>query len=118
MVFKLLLILLLGTFTIQNVTATPTGESSTVKLKARVNIHGIFSICSATMLEKQTSIVNDQNEAEQKAEKSISSNSPKDNKPKQEEPMESENAGAPNGEVNSHETNEEKSGEKQVKLYN
>lgn len=62
------------------------------------------------MLEKQTSVVNDQNEVDQKVEKpTVNASSPKkSNKPKQEEPMESENASQPNGEINSHENNEDK----------
>lgn len=100
----------IGSFIIQNVTPTPTGESSIVKLKARVNTHGIFSICSATMLEKQTSVSNEQ-EIEQKQDKSV--NSPKKSKPKTEEAMESEACSPPNGEVDCKETNEEKTADKQ-----
>lgn len=97
----------LGTFTIQNITASPTGENSTVKLKARVNIHGIFYICSATMLEKQTV-----NAIEQENEVQSEKNTSPKNKSKSEDAMDSDNAVAPNGEINSNER-EEKAGGKQ-----
>lgn len=31
----------------------PDGESSKVKVKVRVNVHGIFSVSSASLIEKQ-----------------------------------------------------------------
>ncbi|RXN11354.1 heat shock 70 kDa 4L-like isoform X1 [Labeo rohita] len=42
-----------GRFTIQNVMAQPDGDSSKVKVKVRVNMHGIFSVSSASLIEKQ-----------------------------------------------------------------
>lgn len=42
-----------GTFTIKNVTPTAEGEASKVKVKARMNIHGVFYIKEATLVEKQ-----------------------------------------------------------------
>ncbi|XP_035229331.1 97 kDa heat shock protein-like, partial [Stegodyphus dumicola] len=100
----------IGSFTIHNVTPTPEGESTKVKVKARINIHGIFSICSATMLEKQNTIVNETDNNVQSTEKT--SNSPKKNKPKGEEAMDSENVNAPtNGDVN-EEKNTDKKDEK------
>ncbi|XP_041613816.1 heat shock 70 kDa protein 4L [Vulpes lagopus] len=40
-------------FTIQNVLPQADGDSSKVKVKVRVNIHGIFSVASASVIEKQ-----------------------------------------------------------------
>uniref|UniRef100_H3DJ04 Heat shock protein family A (Hsp70) member 4 like n=1 Tax=Tetraodon nigroviridis TaxID=99883 RepID=H3DJ04_TETNG len=43
----------IGCFSIQNVAPQPDGESSKVKVKVRVNIHGIFSVSGASLIEKQ-----------------------------------------------------------------
>ncbi|XP_016361577.1 heat shock 70 kDa protein 4L isoform X1 [Sinocyclocheilus anshuiensis] len=43
----------IGRFTIQNVVPQPDGDSSKVKVKVRVNMHGIFSVSSASLIEKQ-----------------------------------------------------------------
>ncbi|XP_056281490.1 heat shock 70 kDa protein 4L [Pseudoliparis swirei] len=43
----------IGCFSVQNVAPQPDGESSKVKVKVRVNVHGIFSVCSASLIEKQ-----------------------------------------------------------------
>ncbi|XP_026875417.2 heat shock 70 kDa protein 4L [Electrophorus electricus] len=43
----------IGCFTVQNVVPQPDGDSSKVKVKVRVNVHGIFSVSSACMIEKQ-----------------------------------------------------------------
>ena len=40
-------------FTIQNVFPQSDGDSSKVKVKVRINIHGIFSVASASVIEKQ-----------------------------------------------------------------
>lgn len=36
---------------IQNVVPQATGESAKVKVKVRVNIHGVFSVSSASLVE-------------------------------------------------------------------
>jgi len=43
----------IGSFTVANVCPTPEGETQKVKLKVRVNIHGVFVVASATLLERQ-----------------------------------------------------------------
>ncbi|XP_026085334.1 heat shock 70 kDa protein 4L-like isoform X1 [Carassius auratus] len=43
----------IGRFTIQNVVPQLDGDSSKVKVKVRVNMHGIFSVSSASLIEKQ-----------------------------------------------------------------
>ncbi|XP_038155065.1 heat shock 70 kDa protein 4b [Cyprinodon tularosa] len=45
----------IGQFLIQKVVPQTTGESSKVKVKVRVNIHGIFSVSSASLVEVQKS---------------------------------------------------------------
>ncbi|KAK6493494.1 heat shock 70 kDa protein 4L-like [Huso huso] len=43
----------IGRFGVQSVVPQPDGESSKVKVKVRVNVHGIFSVSSASLIEKQ-----------------------------------------------------------------
>lgn len=43
----------LGRFTIQNIVPQPDGESSKVKVKVCVNVHGVFSVYGASLIEKQ-----------------------------------------------------------------
>lgn len=50
---ELILCLPPGCFSVQNVAPQPDGESSKVKVKVRVNIHGIFSVSGASLIEKQ-----------------------------------------------------------------
>uniref|UniRef100_A0A3Q1HJZ1 Heat shock protein 4b n=1 Tax=Anabas testudineus TaxID=64144 RepID=A0A3Q1HJZ1_ANATE len=45
----------IGQFLIQKVVPQASGESSKVKVKVRVNIHGIFSVSSASLVEVQKS---------------------------------------------------------------
>lgn len=44
-------ICLSGQFLIQNVVPRASGESSKVKVKVRVNVHGVFSVSSAALVE-------------------------------------------------------------------
>ena len=44
--------LLPGSFSIKNVTPSPEGEASKIKIKLRMNIHGVFSVSTASMVEK------------------------------------------------------------------
>lgn len=44
---------LLGQWNIGDVQPTPEGESQKVKLKVRVNIHGIVTVASASLVEKK-----------------------------------------------------------------
>ncbi|XP_013790066.1 heat shock 70 kDa protein 4-like [Limulus polyphemus] len=63
----------IGKFTVQKVAPSSDGESAKVKVKVRINIHGVFSVCSASMTEKQTVEENGQNEAENKGDQEINS---------------------------------------------
>lgn len=49
----------LGNYTVTKVTPNAEGESSKVEVKLHVNIHGIFSVHSATLFEKQQEQVNE-----------------------------------------------------------
>lgn len=40
-----------GQFNIQKVVPQPSGESAKVKVKVRVNVHGVFSVSSASLVE-------------------------------------------------------------------
>lgn len=42
----------IGQFTVQNISATKEGEKAKVKVKVRVNTHGIFSVSTASVVEK------------------------------------------------------------------
>lgn len=44
---------IIGNFRVKNVSPTEEGEASKVKVKVRMNIHGVFFVKSATMVEKQ-----------------------------------------------------------------
>ncbi|XP_067279446.1 heat shock 70 kDa protein 4a [Pseudorasbora parva] len=41
----------IGQFSVQKVVPQPSGESSKVKVKVRVNVHGVFSVSSASLVE-------------------------------------------------------------------
>uniref|UniRef100_A0A8C7U3Q5 Heat shock protein 4 like n=1 Tax=Oncorhynchus mykiss TaxID=8022 RepID=A0A8C7U3Q5_ONCMY len=43
----------IGHFSVQNVVPQPDGNSSKVKVKVLINVHGIFSVSSASLIEKQ-----------------------------------------------------------------
>ncbi|XP_074504506.1 heat shock 70 kDa protein 4b isoform X2 [Sebastes fasciatus] len=75
----------IGQFMVQKVVPQASGESSKVKVKVRVNIHGIFSVSSASLVEVQ------------KCDES-------------EEPMETEQANEKDGE-NKMQTDEEEQGQ-------
>uniref|UniRef100_A0A672GL56 Heat shock 70 kDa protein 4-like n=1 Tax=Salarias fasciatus TaxID=181472 RepID=A0A672GL56_SALFA len=60
----------IGQFMIQKVVPQASGESSKVKVKVRVNIHGIFSVSSASLVEVQKSDETEESmEIDQAAEK-------------------------------------------------
>lgn len=49
----------IGQFTVKDVKPTPEGESAKVKVKVRINLHGILTISSASLVEKQAASDND-----------------------------------------------------------
>ncbi|XP_013789175.1 heat shock 70 kDa protein 4L-like [Limulus polyphemus] len=54
----------IGTYTIQKVAPSIDGECAKVKVELKINIHGVFSVCSAGMVEKQTMDEDGQDESE------------------------------------------------------
>ena len=52
MQLRLYIVFFPGDFTVKGVVPTVDGEASKIKVKARLNIHGIFSIITATLYEK------------------------------------------------------------------
>ncbi|XP_039329124.1 heat shock protein 105 kDa isoform X2 [Saimiri boliviensis] len=54
----------IGRFVVQNVSAQKDGEKSRVKVKVRVNTHGIFTISTASMVEKVPTEENEMSSAE------------------------------------------------------
>ncbi|XP_036096424.1 heat shock 70 kDa protein 4L isoform X4 [Molossus molossus] len=67
----------IGNFTIQNVFPQSDGDSSKVKVKVRINIHGIFSVASASVIEKQN-IEGDHSDASMETETSFKDESKDD----------------------------------------
>uniref|UniRef100_A0A8D0L708 Heat shock 70 kDa protein 4L n=1 Tax=Sphenodon punctatus TaxID=8508 RepID=A0A8D0L708_SPHPU len=67
----------IGRFTIQNVGPQHYGDNSKVKVKVRVNVHGIFSVANASVIEKQ-SLESDHNDMPMDTESSCK-NQGKDN---------------------------------------
>uniref|UniRef100_A0A8C3M286 Heat shock 70 kDa protein 4L n=1 Tax=Chrysolophus pictus TaxID=9089 RepID=A0A8C3M286_CHRPC len=59
----------IGRFTIQNVGPQHDGDNSKVKVKVRVNIHGLFSVANASIIERQN-IDGDHNDAPMDTESS------------------------------------------------
>lgn len=50
-VFSFVFLMSLAQFSVQKVTPQSDGSSSKVKVKVRVNVHGIFSVSSASLVE-------------------------------------------------------------------
>ncbi|XP_072941681.1 97 kDa heat shock protein isoform X2 [Epargyreus clarus] len=95
----------IGQWNIRDVQPTPEGESQKVKLKVRVNIHGIITIASASLVEKKQDASQNENiEMENVNENAQGS---------QETPMETN--GSSQDQQNGPENQEEKSDEKQDK---
>ena len=46
-----------GQFQIQGLKAGPQGEAQKVKVKVRLNLHGVFQVVTATLMEKQVSLL-------------------------------------------------------------
>ncbi|KAJ8780481.1 hypothetical protein J1605_011745 [Eschrichtius robustus] len=67
----------IGSFTIQNVFPQSDGDSSKVKVKVRINIHGIFSVASASVIEKQN-IEGDHSDVPMETETSVKNESKDD----------------------------------------
>ncbi|XP_073964045.1 heat shock protein 70Cb isoform X2 [Choristoneura fumiferana] len=101
----------IGQWFIKDVQPTPEGESQKVKLKVRVNIHGIITVASASLVEKKADAQSDSVEMENSAE-NVSNNSNN-----QEAPMETNGAAPeqPNGPENQEVREDDMAGEPQQK---
>ncbi|CAG9134597.1 unnamed protein product [Plutella xylostella] len=66
----------IGEWHIKDVTPTPEGESQKVKLKVRVNIHGIISVASASLVEKKADAANENVEMENSSEQPANEEAP------------------------------------------
>uniref|UniRef100_A0A4X2KL58 Heat shock 70 kDa protein 4L n=1 Tax=Vombatus ursinus TaxID=29139 RepID=A0A4X2KL58_VOMUR len=89
----------IGNFTIQNVFPQSDGDSSKVKVKVRVNIHGIFSVASASVIEKQ-SLEGDHSDLPMETESSFK-NEGKDEMPVPSDKQERANQNVKKGKVKS-----------------
>ncbi|KAG8452841.1 hypothetical protein GDO86_004580 [Hymenochirus boettgeri] len=58
----------IGQFVVQNICAAKDGEKSKVKVKVRVNTHGIFSVSTASMVERMEADEQEDQEAEAKTQ--------------------------------------------------
>ncbi|KAK2169050.1 hypothetical protein LSH36_12g03072 [Paralvinella palmiformis] len=118
----------IGTFTVQNVQPQPAGDSSKVKVKVRINIHGIFTVSGASMVEELGEVEEDtmevENEQKNGAKKEKSEEGKQDEKSENsgETPMETdENEDKKSGAKNSskekkEETKDTKKKKKKVKV--
>ncbi|CAH2063339.1 unnamed protein product, partial [Iphiclides podalirius] len=96
----------IGQWNIKDVQPTPEGESQKVKLKVRVNIHGIITVASASLVEKkQDSSQNDNVDMENVSET---------NQNNQEAPMDT-NGGTQEHQQNGPENQEENNDDKKDK---
>uniref|UniRef100_A0A1B6C8J9 Uncharacterized protein n=3 Tax=Clastoptera arizonana TaxID=38151 RepID=A0A1B6C8J9_9HEMI len=66
----------IGTFTVKDVKPTPEGESAKVKVKVRVTINGIFTISSASLVEKLPTTENDANDEQQTQQEPMDASTP------------------------------------------
>ncbi|XP_039264715.1 heat shock 70 kDa protein 4-like [Styela clava] len=90
----------IGAFKIKNVVPTPEGGSAKVKVKLRVNIHGIFTVTNASLVEKvEVPVEAPVSKKEQKTEEKPKVNG--------EEPMETDTANSQNGEESKCEADSE-----------
>lgn len=105
-IFIVLLIaaIALGQWNIKDVQPTPEGASQMVKLKARVNIHGIITVPSASLVEKKQD--GSQNE-------NVEMENSNENQGAQETPMETNGASQeqPNGPENQEVRDDDMKGE-------
>ncbi|KAM9354269.1 heat shock 70 kDa protein 4L [Pholidichthys leucotaenia] len=100
----------IGLFSVQNVVPQPDGDSSKVKVKVRVNIHGIFSVSSASLIEKQKG---EGEEMQIDSEPMVQNESRAEEQSKMQVDQEGQNQGDQQNEDNSSSSKEAAGGEKQ-----
>nr|CAB3254435.1 heat shock 70 kDa protein 4L [Phallusia mammillata] len=108
----------IGSFTINNVVPTKEGEAAKVKVKVRINIHGVFSVTQASIVEKLPEApvqVNGNNDVsmETEAEANVKPESQNGAKPQNEgqTPMDTQQNETNTEEMNSETTNQETNAE-------
>ncbi|XP_050688436.1 heat shock 70 kDa protein 4-like isoform X2 [Eriocheir sinensis] len=103
---------IIGHYTIENVGPGPEGESQKVKVKVRINLHGLFTVASASLTEKKETIEEppETMETEEKTDKAPANDGPNGT---QEAP--SENQTPPEEGTQQENENVEKKGKKCLK---
>ncbi|KAL5011939.1 hypothetical protein ScPMuIL_010490 [Solemya velum] len=92
----------IGSFTVNKIIPTKEGESSKVKVKVRVNNHGVFTIMSASLVEK----IEDDAKSEQEQPMEVDGESKEDKKPE---------VNAESAQVNGQNSDEQENQEKEKK---
>ncbi len=83
-----------GTFAVEKVVPQANGEASKVKVKVRVNIHGVFTVSSAVLVEKLDNTEDETIEDEEEEKKAESPTKEPESPAKVDEPMDVENGPA------------------------
>ncbi|KAJ1530561.1 hypothetical protein ONE63_005447 [Megalurothrips usitatus] len=96
-------------YLVKDVKPTSKGESQKVKVRVRVNLNGMFSVCGAQLTEKREATEQEQAEAEQKEAES------KDTQAKETEPMDTSEGADNSSELNNREESMEEDGDKKDK---
>ncbi|ELT92200.1 hypothetical protein CAPTEDRAFT_221226 [Capitella teleta] len=98
----------LGSFLIDKIAPSATGDSSKIKVKVRVNIHGIFTISNASLVEKIENEEEESMEVDQPAEK--------ENEKKEDNKMEENKKNEENNEEEAEKKEDEESKEAKKKV--
>lgn len=68
----------IGEYIVKDIKPTPEGESPKVKVKVRVNIHGIFAVSSASLVERKDGVIGDEVNEEQQNQQNAGESEPMD----------------------------------------
>ncbi|XP_046395458.1 heat shock 70 kDa protein 4 isoform X1 [Ischnura elegans] len=71
----------IGEYVIKDVKPTPEGESPKVKVKVRVNIHGIFTVSSASLVEKKDGTAGEESMEDQQNQQNAGETEPMETNP-------------------------------------
>lgn len=86
--YKSFFYFILGKWVINDIKPTAEGESQKIKIKIRVNIHGIITVASATLVEKKDAADNDKDaENQENANAENNQDQPMDNSSEQQNGM-------------------------------
>ncbi|KAE8749608.1 hypothetical protein FOCC_FOCC003596 [Frankliniella occidentalis] len=100
-------------YVVQDVKPTSKGESQKVKVKVRVNLHGMFSVSGAQLTEKRDATEQEQAEAEQKEAEAKEAQAKDPNAPQ--EPMDTTESSENTSELNHKDEPMEEDGDKKDK---